>query len=92
MLKRKPIKRKIVKRKNPTKLELENFIGDKVLVTYKYGGFNGRLNRDDREGFKEFSISAGRPGYPEGTGFINFDDSDVKRIYNDDGRIEIVLK
>lgn len=92
MLQRKTIKRKVAKRKNPTKLELENFIGDKVLVTYKHGTFNGRLKHDDRAGFKEFQISAGRPGFPEGTGFINFDDNDVKRIYNDDGHIEIELK
>lgn len=89
MLKRKPTK-KVVKRKNP-KLELENFIGDRVLITYNRGTFNGVL-KSDRTHSKDFYMSVGRPGYPEGAGFINFDDSDVKRIYNDSGSIEIELK
>ncbi len=90
MLRKKPIKRKVVKRENPHPLELElkNYIGDKVSITYNYGIFNGVLNKNKNS----FTVSAGRPGYPEGAGFISFVDSDIKRIFNDDFRIEIVLK
>lgn len=98
MLRKKPVKRKVVKRKNPrnVKLKLKDLLGDKVTIYHEYGMYYGILNRGesgllvDKE--SGYSISVGRPGYPEGIGFVNINDNDVKQIIDDNGRIEIYLK
>ena len=89
MLRRKPIKRKVVKRKNPTKLKVKNLLGDKVTVNHQYGLVYGKLTLD--KDTDEFNVTVGTGGL-DGIGFISFVDNDVTSITTDDDRINIVLK
>lgn len=90
MLKRKPIKKRVVKRKNPDKVKIKDLLGDKVTVSHKYGMAQGKLtlNKED----DEFQVIVGTGGL-DGIGFIGFIDGDIKSIgTNANGSVTIYLK
>lgn len=89
MLRKKPVKRKVVRKRNPTKLKVKDLLGDKVTVSHKYGMVYGKLTLD--KDVNEFNVTVGTGGL-DGVGFITFINSDVKSITSDDTNINISLK